>query len=85
MQGTVLFFQRRGGWGFITGSDDEDYFVHHSSLIDRNSLKPDQRVEFDQSTRNGKPLAVNVRLVAEASDSSTTHDVLSTPSSGGAQ
>lgn len=65
MQGTVIFFKRPGGWGFISANDD-DYFVHHSELVGRNSLREGQQVEFDIGQRNGKPLAVNVKVIAEA-------------------
>ncbi|MBI2152058.1 cold-shock protein, partial [Candidatus Woesearchaeota archaeon] len=32
MEGKVKFFNRVKGFGFITGDDGKDYFVHHTGL-----------------------------------------------------
>lgn len=32
MRGTVKFFNETKGWGFITGEDGADYFVHMSGI-----------------------------------------------------
>lgn len=33
MKGTVKFFDVTKGWGFITGDDKKDHFVHYSSIV----------------------------------------------------
>ena len=32
MKGTIKFFNNKKGWGFITGEDEMDYFVHCSQI-----------------------------------------------------
>ena len=46
--GSVKGFSSTLRYGFITGDDGRDYFVHISQIADqnRNSLSPHQRVEF---------------------------------------
>lgn len=34
-EGTVKFFNESKGFGFITGSDGEEIFVHVSGLVDQ--------------------------------------------------
>jgi CspA family cold shock protein len=49
MQGVVKFFSASKGYGFLTGQDGQDYFVHFSSiLIDGfKSLADGEAVEFE--------------------------------------
>ena len=62
-QGTVKWFNDSKGFGFITGDDGTDAFVHHTSIQAEGfkSLAEGDRVSFD--TENGpKGLkAVNVK------------------------
>ena len=49
MKGTVKWFSRKKGYGFITGEDGQDYFVHYSSIVDEGkyrSLDAEQEVLF---------------------------------------
>jgi CspA family cold shock protein len=32
MEGTFKWYNSQKGYGFITGEDSKDYFVHHSAL-----------------------------------------------------
>ena len=50
MTGTVKEYDSTRGFGFITGDDGEDYFVHVYGLgpkLQKFGLRPDQRVAFD--------------------------------------
>ena len=51
MKGTVKFFDSRKRWGFITGDDNKDYFVHYSAINDSNAvmktLMDGEKVEFE--------------------------------------
>jgi len=50
LEGVVKWFRDEKGFGFITGADGRDYFVHYSGIVrqagQRGSLLPDQRVGF---------------------------------------
>lgn len=67
MQGTVKFFAKTKGWGFITSDhDNKEYFVHQTSIqmdgfrhLDENDI-----VDFEVTTgKNGREQAVNVTPV----------------------
>ena len=61
-QGTVKFFNREKGFGFIKHDESgKETFVHASGLIDK--IKENDHVEFD--VQNGKKglNAVNVKLI----------------------
>ena len=64
MQGTVKFFNSGKGFGFISGSDGQDYFVHFSAIQGdgHKSLAESEAVQFDleEDERTGKTRACNV-------------------------
>ena len=63
MRGTVKFFDKQKGWGFIAGDNGTDYFVHYSNLNvpKYKSLDTDDIVDFEVGTdKNGREQAVNV-------------------------
>jgi len=50
MTGTVKEYDRNRGFGFITGDDGDDYFVHVSGLgpkLQKFGLRAGQQVAFD--------------------------------------
>merc|ERR1719499_2854945 len=61
---TVKKWFEEKGFGFITGPDGTDYFVHHSVILSegsRNSLDIGETVEFDVITGDdGRQKADNV-------------------------
>lgn len=64
-QGTVRFFNDFKGWGFIAPEDGgKDVFVHASGLIDH--IKNDDDVEYELGKRNGKNVAIDVRVLHTA-------------------
>jgi CspA family cold shock protein len=46
-EGTVKFFNMRKNFGFITGDDGKDYFVHTSGLAEGTSLGEGDKVSFE--------------------------------------
>ncbi|AEI14948.1 MULTISPECIES: cold shock domain-containing protein [Flexistipes] len=60
--GTVKWFNDSKGYGFITGSDGEDVFVHYSaiSMEGFKSLKEGDEVEFEVVEGPKGPQAANV-------------------------
>lgn len=63
MNGTVKWFKKDKGYGFIKGEDGVEYFVHYTSLPKGAFLKPDMAVTFEAAeTEKGKQ-AKDVKVV----------------------
>lgn len=65
-KGTVKEYDRLKGFGFITGDDGEDYFLHVSGLrlhLQKQGVRPGQRVLFDTDFDDKGDKAINVRPV----------------------
>ncbi len=60
MKGTVKFFNRMKGFGFIAGEDGKEYFVHETS-IEGESLNENDSVEFEVEQGDRGPKAVKVK------------------------
>lgn len=73
MKGHIKFFDRRRGFGFVTGEDGNDYFTSYAFLADKNVrrhiLKRDAaelssiEVSFDVTENEKGPIASNVSLL----------------------
>lgn len=63
--GTVQWFNRHKGYGFISpDGGGADVFAHHDSIVGtRVDLTPDLKVEFDTQEGSGGPRAVNIRIL----------------------
>ena len=63
-KGTVKWFNAEKGYGFITGEDGQDVFVHFSAIQGDGfkTLNEGQKVTFETETdpKNGKLRAANV-------------------------
>jgi CspA family cold shock protein len=64
MNGTVKWFNSEKGFGFITGEDGKDVFVHFSQIVSSGykSLQEDQKVTFDVKQGPKGPQAENVEV-----------------------
>lgn len=66
MQGRVKWFDTKRGYGFITGSDGVDVYVHYSAVQSEGfkNLKHNWRVEFSVvTTDEGRVEARDVRVL----------------------
>jgi len=59
MKGKVKFYNRTNRFGFITGDDGKEYFVHESG-VKEGSLDENDEVTFDVEEGDKGPKAVNV-------------------------
>lgn len=62
MKGTVKFFNTMKGFGFITGEDGKEYFVHKTGLKEGVNLRENDSVTFDVEEGDKGPKAVNVMV-----------------------
>lgn len=64
MQGTVKFFNKTKGWGYIKADDGKEYFVHYSQIQMEGfrTLNADDIVSFEVSEpdENNRIYAANV-------------------------
>lgn len=62
VEGSVKFFNMQKNFGFISGDDGKEYFVHGSALKDGINIKEEDRVSFDVVEGDRGPKAENVKL-----------------------
>ncbi|MEN3041834.1 MAG: cold-shock protein [Fervidobacterium sp.] len=65
MKGTVKWFDSSKGYGFITGENGQDVFVHFSAIQMNGfkTLKEGDKVEFDIQNGQKGPQAANVKIL----------------------
>jgi len=62
IRGSCKWFNGQRGFGFIKGTDGQDYFVHQTSIISEGwrNLEVNQDVEFEVINDNERLRAINV-------------------------
>ncbi|MEK6846365.1 MAG: cold shock domain-containing protein [Nanoarchaeota archaeon] len=68
MQGTVKFFNRKKGFGFISGEDGKDYFVHFTALGQGTFIRDNDVVSFTPAEGDRGLKAEQVQLIKKASE-----------------
>lgn len=63
MKGTVKFYNDEKHFGFITGEDGKDYFVHSSEV--EGSIRNEDSVEFEGEAGDRGLRAKSVKRVTE--------------------
>ncbi len=61
MKGTVKFFNKVKGFGFIKGEDGKEYFAHESGLAEGTRLEENDSVEFEVEQGDRGPKAVKIK------------------------
>mgnify|MGYP003973825399 FL=1 len=64
MKGTVKFYNRMKRFGFVSGEDGNEYFVHESGLADGVSIDEGSEVEFEVVDGDRGPKAEKVVLAS---------------------
>lgn len=61
MKGKIKFFNEIKGFGFVTGEDGKDYFIHSTGLAEATSLDKEDAVTFEIEQGDKGPKAVKVK------------------------
>lgn len=62
MKGTVKWYDKVKGYGFLQTEDQKDIFVHRTGLeISHSGLETGQAVEFEIELREKGPVAIKVK------------------------
>ena len=62
MKGKVKWYREEKGYGFITGEDGKDYFVHNSAIVDGKILSEGDSVTFETAKTDKGVQAKDVKL-----------------------
>lgn len=70
MKGKVKFFDRKKGFGFIKGDDDNEYFVHHTGLKEGVEINENDEVvfEIESGERGKKAVKVDTNVETEEAE-----------------
>ena len=68
MEGTVKWFNRTKGDGFIQCEDSNEYFVHHTQAARGTFLRDNDRVAFEPADSDSGKQAQKVTLLQKGSE-----------------
>lgn len=61
MKGSVKWFNLRKGYGFITGEDGKDIFVHQNDIPAGTNLNEEDQVEYEVEETDKGSKATNIK------------------------
>jgi CspA family cold shock protein len=62
--GTIKFFNRKKGFGFIRYDESErEIFVHATNMADKRTIQENDKVSFEEMDGERGPTAVNVKKI----------------------
>jgi CspA family cold shock protein len=61
MKGNIKWYNIRKGYGFITGEDNNEVFVHRTAIPTDISLNEGDKVQYDVESSERGPQAKNVK------------------------
>ena len=72
MEGKIKWYKREKGYGFITGEDEKDYFVHYTALPeDQQDVRESDeiKVTFEiKEGRDGRSQADSIKFVESSEE-----------------
>ena len=55
MEGKIKWYKREKGYGFLTGDDGKDYFVHYTALPeDQQDVRESDEIKVTFETKEGR-------------------------------
>lgn len=85
MEGTVKWYNRKKGYGFIAGEDGQEYFVHYTGLEEGTFIRDNDLVSFEPAdTEKGKQ-AREVKLLQKGSERTDIEETTETEESAPAE
>jgi len=61
MKGKIKWYNPRKGYGFISGEDGNDVFVHKNDIPEGTYLNDEDAVEYEIETTDRGPKAIKVQ------------------------
>lgn len=77
MEGKIKWYKKEKGYGFITGNDNKDYFVHYTALPEGQEdirEKDEIKVSFEVKTTERGTQAVDIKFANKNSSSDEDED-----------
>ena len=68
MEGTVKWYNRKKGYGFIQAEDGKEYFVHGTALKETRFLRDNDKVSFEGVEAEKGLQAQNVEILQKGSE-----------------
>jgi CspA family cold shock protein len=66
MKGTVKWYNHFKGYGFISGEDGTDVFVHRTALPMGTDIDENDEVEYEIEKSERGPKAIKVKMIKNA-------------------